>query len=173
MAQATVNRLTNANVYLDGKSLLGKAEEVNTPIIKQVMSEHKALGMFGKFELPAGIDKLEASIKWNSFYADTFKKIADGTKAYSLQIRSSLETHTSQGKTAEVPVVVYLTGQFKDTPLGNFKQQDNVELTTAINVTYCKLEINGEEIVEIDVLANIYKVAGVDVMANYRANLGI
>jgi P2 family phage contractile tail tube protein len=48
-----------------------------------------------------------------------------------------------------------------------------VELETDFAVYYCKLEIDGEAIVEIDVLANIYKVAGVDKLAKYRANLGI
>jgi len=51
MPQIKVNRLTNANVYVDGQSQLGKAEEVNLPDITFMLSEHKALGMIGKFEL--------------------------------------------------------------------------------------------------------------------------
>lgn len=173
MANIQVNRVTNANVYVDGKSYLGRAEEINLPTIKAIMAEHKALGMNGKFELPAGIDKLEASIKWNSFYADAIKKIGNPNSALQLQCRSSLKTHGSTGVLSEVPVVCHLHGSFKEVPMGNFKQHDNVELQSAMNCTYVKLTINGEDIIEIDVLANIHKVAGTDILAQYRANLGI
>lgn len=173
MSNIQVNRVTNANIYVDGKSLLGRAEEVNLPVIKQIMSEHKALGMNGKFELPAGVDKLEASIKWNSFYRDTMLKAANPDTAVNIQCRSSIKTYGSSGVLSEVPCVVHMTAQFKDFPLGNFKQHDNVELTSALNVTYCKLVIDGTDVLEIDVLANIHKVAGTDILAKYRANLGI
>ena len=173
MAQTSVNRLTNANVYLNGKSLLGKAEEINLPDIKHMLSEHKALGMIGKVELWSGIEKLEAKIKWNSFYADVHKTVANPFSALQLQVRSSLETYTSQGRTAQQPVVVHLTGMSKNFPTGNFKQHDNVELETNMTVTYVKVVVGGEVVTEYDVLANIFKVGGVDVMAQYRANLGI
>lgn len=168
-----INRLTNANVYIDGVSKLGKAEEINLPAIKHMMTEHKALGMVGKVEFFSGIDKMEAKIKWNSFYSDILLKMGDPTKPMNIQCRSSLETYTSSGRTAQQPVVCYMTCSAKDFPMGNFKQHDNVEAETNFSVTYCKLEIAGELIVEIDVLANIYKVGTTDVLAQYRANLGI
>lgn len=173
MSNIKVNRLTNANVYLNGKSLLGRAEEVNLPDIKHMLSEHKALGMVGKVELWSGVDKLEAKIKWNSFYADVHKQFADPFKALNLQLRSSLEVYTAQGRTEQQPVVVFLTGQSKNFPTGNFKQHDNVELESNLTVTYVKVVVNGENIIEFDVLSNIFKVAGQDVMATYRQNLGI
>jgi P2 family phage contractile tail tube protein len=167
-----VNRLTNANVYADGKSLLGKAEEISLPDIKHIMSEHKAMGMVGKLELWAGVDKMEAKIKWNSFYIDVMKKFADPTKAIQLQIRGNLETYESAGRTNQQPVVCFITCTSKNFPLGNYKQHDNVELETMLNVTYCRQEINREIVMEIDVMANIYKVNGVDILAEYRANIG-
>ncbi len=173
MANIQVNRVTNANIYLDGRSLLGRAEEISLPTVKQIMSEHKAIGMNGKFELPAGIDKLECRIKWNSFYRDTLIKAANPDQAVNMQCRTSMKTFGSSGVLSEVPVVIHMTGQFKDFPLGNFKQHDNVELESNLNVTYCKLVIDGTEVLEIDVLANIHKVNGVDILAKYRANLGI
>jgi P2 family phage contractile tail tube protein len=67
---------------------------------------------------------------------------------------------------------VYLTGTFKNAPTGNFKQHDNVELESMFNVTYMKQEIDGADIVEFDVMANIYKVDGVDKLNTYKANIG-
>lgn len=168
-----INRLTNANVYVDGNSFLGKAEEINLPVIKQKMSEHKALGMIGLMEFFAGFEKMEAKIKWNSFYSDVLKKMGDPTTAMQIQVRASLEVYTAAGRTEQLPLVVFMTATAKDFPLGNYKQHDNVEAETNLNVTYVRLEINNEPIVELDLVANIYKVNGVDKFATYRNNLGI
>lgn len=168
-----VNRLTNANVYIDGASQLGKAEEVNLPDITFMMSEHKMLGGIGKVELFSGVDKLEATIKWNAFYSDVLKQFANPRKTLKLQVRSSLETHDSNGLVQEVACVAYLTVQPKNFPAGNYKQHDNVEATSKLTCTAYKLEIGGEEIVDYDALANIYSVNGVDVFKDYRSNLGV
>jgi hypothetical protein len=168
-----INRTTNANIYIDGSSFLGRAEEFSLPTVKTKTSEHKAIGMIATMEHFSGIEKMEMKIKWNSFYADVLKKNADFTKTVNIQIRASVEEYNSAGRGAESPMVLTVTAQYKDFPLGNFKQHDNVELETTLNVLAFKQEINGEEIIEIDIMANIYKANGVDLMAKYRANLGI
>lgn len=172
MGSVSVNRMTNANVYVDGASQLGKAEEVNLPEIAYKQSEHKAVGMIGLFELFSGIDKMEASIKWNAFYPDVMKKFANPRKALKLQIRSSLETHNSEGLSGEVAFVAYLTGQPKNFPGGNFKQHDNVEMTSKMTITAMKVEVDGEPVLEYDALANILMIDGEDMFATYRANIG-
>ncbi|WP_375165379.1 phage major tail tube protein, partial [Paenibacillus taichungensis] len=45
MAGIQVNTLNNANIYIDGNSLLGQAEEFKLPVVKFKMAEHKAVGM--------------------------------------------------------------------------------------------------------------------------------
>ena len=48
-----VNKVFNANVYLDGdKSLVGRASEVALPDIEMAMNEHTGLGMVGSLEVP-------------------------------------------------------------------------------------------------------------------------
>lgn len=169
-----VSRLTNGNVYLDGKSYFGTIEEITLPDVKAVMSEHKALGMLGKIEFPSGIDKMESKIKWNSIEETAMKKTADFYTAVTLQVRSSLEVYdATSGRSAEKAVVATLRGQFKQIPGLGFKQQDNVEMESMLSVTAYSLEIDGAEIFDIDVVAQVYSVDGVDLLANYRNNLGI
>lgn len=172
MGQISINKVTNANVYINGSSFLGKIEEINLPQIKFMMAEHKALGMIGKMEFPSGIDKLEGKIKWNSFYSDVIEKFGSAYTSLQLQVRANVETYDSNGRTAQQPLVCYITCAAKDFPMGNFKQHDNVELETNLTVYYVKLQINGVVLQEIDILANIWKVKGVDQLATYRANLG-
>lgn len=172
MAQIEIKRLTNANVYVDGNSLLGKVDECKLPEVNVVMSEHKALGMQAKLEFPSGLDKMEATFKWNSLYADILTKVANPYKACEVQVRGSLDTWGNGGRTEQVPVVVYMTGSFKKMPLGGFKQNDNVEAETTMSVTYIKMEIDGNAIIEVDALANIYKAGGTDLLDTYKQLIG-
>ena len=173
MADLTVNRLTNANIYVGGSSWLGKAEEIMLPDISHKMAEHKGLGMVGTIELPSGIDKMEMSIKWNSFYPEVLTASSSSSDLADIQVRANLETYTNGGLTGEKSVVVYLKGAFKNIPVGTFKQHDNVELTSKLTVCYVKMEIDGASLYEVDVMNNIYIVGGVDKLDNYRKNLGI
>jgi hypothetical protein len=172
MSKIAINRITNANVYIDGASLLGRAEEVELPQIKAKMSEHKALGMVGSIEAFAGFEKLEGKIKWASLYPDVLKKAANPFKTVQLQLRGSLYTQTAQGRTDEVPVVALLTVAFKTFPGGNWKQHENVEMETEFVAYYMKIAAGGEDIVEVDVLENIYKAGGEDLLAEYNENIG-
>ena len=64
-------------------------------------------------------------------------------------------------------------GYPKAHPGGSFKAKEDTELENTFTVNYYKLEIDGEEIVEIDVMNNIYKVGGEDLLAERRQNLGL
>lgn len=168
-----IGRLTNANVYVDGGSMLGRVETFNCPTVTFKQSEHKALGLIGTVEYFAGIDKMEGSAKWTSFYADVLKKFANPFQAVRIQVRGSLERYEGGSRTEQKRAVVFLTITPKNFPLGNFVQHDNVELDTSFGCTYVRLEIGGEVITEVDVEANIFKVNGEDLLARYRQNLGI
>lgn len=172
MAGIQLNRITNANIYINGNCLLGRAEEIKLPDVTAVMSEHKAVGMVGKIELPSGFDKLEGEIKWNSFYADTWQYVNNPFSMVQLQCRASVETYGAQGRSAQVPLVVFISAMFKKNPLGTYKQHDNAEFSSSFAAYYVKQVLNGVDQLELDVLANIYKVNGVDQLDLYRANIG-
>ena len=62
MAKIEVNRVTNANVYLNGNSLLGRAREIELPEVTHQMAEHEGMGLYGSPEFPSGLEAMEASI---------------------------------------------------------------------------------------------------------------
>lgn len=172
MSKIEINKLTNANVYLDGKNLLGRAEEVQLPQIKHKMAEHKALGMIGSAEFFAGIEKLECKIKWNALYPDVLRTCANPFLASLIQVRASLETYNGQGRIKEVPATAFIMGTFKEFPLGNIKPGDNAEFETTMAVTYAKLIVDKQEIFEVDILQNIYKVGPLDMLTLFKKNIG-
>lgn len=172
MAGIQINTLNNANLYIDGNSLLGTSEEFKLPVVKFKMAEHKAVGMVGTIKVPSGIDALEGEVKWNSFYPSVWGKILNPYTAVQLQIRGSLETYASQGRTAQVPYVVFLTASFYEVPAGEFKQNDKAEFSSKFYASYIKQQVNGQDVLEVDAMANIYKVNGVDQLDLYRQNIG-
>jgi P2 family phage contractile tail tube protein len=168
-----VNKCTNANVYLNGVSYMGRAEEITLPDISPKMVDHKALGMVGELELPAGLQKMSAKIKWNAIYPDVMKMTHNAFQAVRLQIRANIETYQGGTRTNQQPAVIYLTGTWKKSGAMSFKPQDNVEIENELSVTAYKMEVNGDEIINIDVMSNIWRVNGVDQLGQYRTNLGL
>jgi P2 family phage contractile tail tube protein len=71
-----------------------------------------------------------------------------------------------------VPYVVYLTASFNEVPMGDFKQNDKAEFSSKYYASYIKQQVNGQDVLEVDVMANIYKVNGVDKLDLYRTNIG-
>ena len=167
-----LNTLNNANIYIDGNCLLGRADEFKMPDVKFKMAEHKAVGMIGTIKLPSGIDALEGEIKWNSFYQDVWGKLLDPFSAVQLQARGNLETHGSQGRITQVAYVVFVTASFYEVPMGSFKQNDKATFSSKFYATYIKQQVNGQDVLEIDAMANIYKVNGQDRLDAYRRNIG-
>jgi Bacteriophage tail tube protein len=167
----SVDRITNANIYIDGVGMLGRAEEVEVVWPKAKMADHKGLGMAGTAEFPAGIEKLEAKLKWISVYPEVLSAMSIYA-SHQLQVRASKETYTSQGRTLEVPVVLLMTAQFKDGGPLTFKQHEQVDFPTALVVYHCEYYVGGVQYLLYDVLSNLYVVNNVDQLANFRANLG-
>jgi uncharacterized protein len=172
MSGVQLNRVTNANLYINGNSLLGTAEELQLPDLDVLESEHKALGLVGTNMLPTGFDKLTGKIKWNSYYAAIWLAVANPFMPVSLQARSSVSTYASNGLVSELPLVTFVTMTIKKLPLGTFKPKDNTDFQSEFTCTYVKQQFNGQDVIELDTMANIFKVGGVDQLANYRLNIG-
>jgi P2 family phage contractile tail tube protein len=167
-----INSLTNANIYIDGVGLLGRAEEIEIANPKHKMIDYKGLGMAGTAELWAGVEKLESKIKWSSFDSDTLAMSASPFQTHSFQARGNLEQYTSQGRSAQLPVVYLMTGIFKDAGSPTFRQHQMVETISVVSIYHCELFVAGVQIYLYDVFANIYVVGGVDQLSTFRSNLG-
>ncbi|MCU3415694.1 phage major tail tube protein, partial [Enterobacter hormaechei subsp. steigerwaltii] len=53
-----------------------------------------------------------------------------------------------------------------------FKQHENAEFSSSFTCTYIKQVLDGEELLELDYLANIFRVGGIDQLTDYRINIG-
>lgn len=61
----------------------------------------------------------------------------------------------------------------KEYQLGTLKPRDPTKYETPFSATYVRQMINGDEVVLLDNLANIFRVGGEDHLARFNKNLGI
>jgi P2 family phage contractile tail tube protein len=167
------NVLNHCNVYGDGNNFLGQFEEVTLPEIKNKSVDHRAGDMIGTRTLPTSLEKMEATLKGTGLYEDFYILIADPDQMVSLQVRANLKKFDGQGLAAEVPVVVYLKGWFPSRKAGTLKNQDPAKPEYKMELSYYKLVVDGAELEEVDVDNHIHRVNGVDLLAQFRSNLGL
>lgn len=167
-----ISRLINANIYIGNNNLLGTASEVNLPSLKAKTNDFESLGMFGTLEFNSGIDKMEASIKWNHFDASVLALEANMIAQSRLQVHGYIQEHQAGGTIAERAAVVVMTVGFKEFQGGMIKPKEQIERESQLSVYEMTLSVDGTEIVMFSAIANIYRVNGVDLLARYRGAIG-
>ncbi|WP_042031754.1 phage major tail tube protein, partial [Aeromonas jandaei] len=76
--------------------------------------------------------------------------------------------------TAKVSSVeIVQRGRIKELDGGTLKTGDNTQQKASMANTYYKVTVDGEELVEIDLINMIWKVGGVDMMEEHRKAIGL
>lgn len=168
-----INTLYEAVGYLNGKPMFGQSEEFTIPGIKPKMNDHKALGIAGTIKTPSGFDGMDFKMKANSLYPTIVGEFADIYKEQIVIVFGNLQNWEGNALVNEQPAKVTIKGKSMGTSDIGVKHQDNPELEYGLAVSSVKLEVAGQIIYHLDLIANIYIVNGVDMWAARRANLGL
>ncbi|MDG4947399.1 phage major tail tube protein [Actinobacillus equuli] len=167
-----INQIVNANVYINGNSLMGKAQEFKIPDIEFESIEHKGLGLVGTIKLPAGINAIEGSVTWDSYYPEVRAEMYNPFKNIQLMCRSNLQVFNSQGLAAEEPMTTIMNVSSAKVGGTGHKNKENSAYEDTFNVHSIKQMVAGKEILFFDAFANIFRVNGEDVLVKYRTNIG-
>ena len=186
--QIQVNALVNAAVYIlpaglpvtgvfgPGVSglggLLGRAAEVQLPHIKSKMVDYKGLGMIGDLKLWAGIMDLESTIKWASYDPTVITSISNPIAGIYLLVMGNVTQFTSGGAQAQIPMIFIMGGIFDDAGAATVKKAEQAELSSKLTVYHAEEYVAGVQTFMYDVFSNQLIVGGVDLLSQYRANLG-
>ena len=73
------------------------------------------------------------------------------------------------GETGYYPVRIVVRGKAKVITPGKVAKSKKMEASLEIEIMYIKIEIDGDEIVELDKLNFVYKLLGVDQMETIRS----
>ena len=169
---SAINAIYNANVYIDGNSLLGNASEFKLPEFEFGQDDHTGLGMVSTIKLPNGVEALEGEVTWNSFYPEVAKKASNPFKAVQLMVRGNLQTFNASGLAEEVPIVTTVTAVFSKNALGGYKPKEKAEFSSTYQATEVRQVVGGREVLYYNAFKNIYRVDGQDVLNQMRKNIG-
>lgn len=161
--------LKNFNVTVDGRGYAGRIDEIVLPTLTIQTEEHRAGGMDAPVDIDLGMEKLEAELTFSEYDHELFRLfgLVDGN-AVAVTIRGAIQ---SSGE-AE-PVVINLRGSFKELDAGTWQAGDKATLKCMITARYYKLNINGEDIIEIDAENMVRVINGVDQLASVRSAIGV
>jgi P2 family phage contractile tail tube protein len=169
------NMLKDANVYIEGRDYAGKAE-IEIPSITQLTEDYTAMGISGKVTLPfhGHVDGMEGNLKFASIVGDAHKVLGDPSTAHHVDVRGSVQRYNVRsGKMDEYPVQIVMRSFFTEIKHPTYKGAQNEGPEFTFNALYVKIVIDGEEVLEVDPMSYVYRVNGIDVLAQTKTNLGM
>lgn len=164
-------KLKNMNLFNEGHSYMGKIDEVVLPKLTAKMEEWRGGGMDAPVDIDLGMEKL--SMEWTAggWLPDALKQFgALNASGVGLRFAGAIQSDdTDQVKAVEVVV----RGRHSEIDMGNAKAGEDTAHKYTTSLSYYKLTVEGEELIEIDVLNMVKKIGGKDLLADHRAALGI
>lgn len=168
---ALPNILKNFNLFNDGGSLMGIADEVELPKLSRKMEDLQAAGMVAPVEIDLGNEKIELTWTCAGFVSEVIKQYG-AAKANAVLLRfSGAYQRDDTGDVSAVEIVV--RGRHKEIEHGKAKVGDKSTTKMKTPCTYYKLTVDGKVLLEIDALAFIFIVDGKDLLADQRKAIGL
>lgn len=168
---ALPRKLKNMNLFNDGESYLGQIVEVTLPKLARNMEDYRAGGMNGPVKIDNGQEALELEWTCGGLMRPVLGQYGlvrhDG-----VQLRfAGAYQRDDTGDTDAVEVVI--RGRHMEIDMGKAKPGDDTEFTVKTAASYYKLTINGNTVIEIDLINMVEIVEGVDRLAEQRRAIGL
>lgn len=154
------NKLININATIQGRGHIGEIAEFTEPKLVIKMEEHRAGGMLGPVMLDQGLEALEAEITMTSHVKENIRQFGT-TDVAGIRTRLVGAYRRDDGTTPQA-VEIYLGGRFKEFDMGGSKAGDDTEHKYMFPCSYYRRVVDGRTEIEIDMLAGIFIVDGVD-----------
>lgn len=168
---ALPRKLKHMNLFEDGISYVGQVDEVELPKLTRKLEEFRAGGMNAPLHADHGMEAMSMSFTIGGINDITLRKFGTPTHDGVLLRFAGSYQRDDTGAVSAVEVVG--RGRYKEIDLGSAKSGDNSSQKAELVLSYYKLTIDNEEIIEIDIINMIEIVDGVDHLAAHRNALGI
>jgi P2 family phage contractile tail tube protein len=135
------------------------------------MEAYRGAGMNAEVEADLGMEKLEAEHAYGGLVREVFQQFGIA-KVDGVMLRFA--GAYQRDDTGDVDAVeVVMRGRHTEIDPGSSKAGGDTEFKVKSGLTYYKLTINGDVVVEIDVLNMIENVNGEDRLAQQRRAIGL
>lgn len=168
---ALPRKLKNFNLFVDGESFMGVASEVELPKLTRKMEEFRGGGMNGPVDTDMGMEKLEIGWTCGGMVRQVFNQFGLARADGVLLRFAGAYQRDDTGEVMAVEVVV--RGRHNEIDPGTGKAGDDTTLKVTSTLSYYKLVMDGEVVIEIDLLNMIESVGGEDRLAQQRTAIGL
>ena len=170
---ALPRKLKNQNLFNDGTSYVGQIASVTLPKLGRKMEGWRGGGMNGPVKTDFGLSDDGIQLEWTLGGLDPIVLGQFGiTNASGVQLRFA--GAYQRDDTAEISAVeVVVRGRHELIDPGESKTGEDTEHSVTTTCTYYKLTIDGQVVIEIDLLNMVEKVNGQDRLAEQRRAIGL
>lgn len=149
----------------------GQVAEVELPKLQRKLESYRGGGMDGEVKVDLGQEPLEMTIKTGGHMTDLYRDFGKpGVDTVPLRFSGAYQ----QDDTCSVQAVeIYARGRLEEIDPGSAKNGDDTEQSFKYALSYYRLTVDGEDIIEIDIPNMICKVDGEDVLSKIREAIGL
>ena len=168
---ALPKKLKNYALFVDGVSYVGEVNEVTLPKLTRQTDDFRAGGMSGPIKSNMGMEGLELQWKAGGYLKSLLAQWGVSTTAgVLLRFAGALQSDDASGIDS---LEVVVRGYHTEMDFGTAKAGDPTEIQITSALSYYRLSLNGETVIEIDLPNMIEIVNGQDLMADTRAAIGL
>ena len=164
-------KIKNFALFHDGVSYAGQVEEATLPKLTRKTEEWRSGGMGGPIKADMGMDGIE--MEWTA--GGVLREVLNqfGTLKHDgvmLRFAGALQADDSEEIQA---LEVVVRGRHTEIDQGKAKAGDKTEFTVKSALSYYKLSIDNEVLIEIDLVNMVEVVDGIDRLEGVRNALGV
>lgn len=165
------SKLKAMNLFNDAASYMGEIAEVVLPKLTRKMEEWRGGGMARPIMADMGGEALQLEWTCGGFMRGVIEQYGVTTHD-GVQLRFC-GSYRAEDKADPMAVEVVVRGRHSEIDPGTAKVGDDTAFKVVTQVSYYKLTIDGQDVIEIDVLGMVEKVNGVDRLLKDRKALGL
>ncbi|WP_085445790.1 phage major tail tube protein [Escherichia coli] len=166
-------KLKNFNIFIDGESMIGVAQEVTLPKLTQKMVAYRGGGMLASVDIVLGLDDgaLDMDITVGGLMPALLKKLAVSTAdGMQLRFQGAYQDDTDGGYRA---CMIQTRGRFTEVDWGNAKVGEDSSHKYTLKNTYVRISVDETVLYEVDALNMKWVVGGEDKSAALRKAMGL
>ena len=167
---ALPRKLKNLNLFNDGVTYIGQVGEVTLPKLTRKMEDWRGGGMNAPIKIDLGAEGLELEAQCGGLMRDVFLQYGIARHDGVMLRFAGAYQRDDTGRVDAVEVVV--RGRHEEIEPGKAKAGDDTEFKFKTSCSYYKLVVNGETLVEIDLVNMVEIVGGVDRLLEQRVAIG-
>ncbi|MGL5286163.1 MAG: phage major tail tube protein [Aeromonas sp.] len=161
--------LTDMNVFMLDESFAGQVNTMTMPKIAYKVVEKILSGAAGTIDRSLGrLEKMEIEVNIEAFNDRLIGMVgSNDAREEVVVVKGALDVDGTHKQ-----IIVRFSGFWRDLDPGEFKPEGETAVKSMVSLEHYELELDGRELVYVDVLTNVVRFNGVDRTAEIRACLG-